>query len=135
MKPGMPTLFGIWQGRLVFGLPGNPVASMVTFEQFIRPAIYKMLGRRDVVPANIEAILTEGVKQTLGRKRLLRVNLSLKGGQYYATLTGPQGTGILSSMLGADGLLVVPEDRGYIEAGERVTVQLLNKGVGGPGNG
>jgi molybdopterin molybdotransferase len=131
IKPGMPTLFGVWPGRLVFGLPGNPVASMVTFEEFIRPVIYKLLGRADVIPATIEAILAEDIKKKLGRKHLLRVSLSLKDGQYQAATTGPQGSGILSSMLGADGLLIIPEDKDYIKTGERVTVQLLNKGVAG----
>jgi molybdopterin molybdotransferase len=134
IKPGMPTLFGTWRGRLGFGLPGNPVASMVTFEEFIRPAIYKMLGRRDVMPAQIEAILTEDIRKKVGRKQLLRVKLSLQEGRYYAATTGPQGTGILSSMLGADGLLLVPEDKAYIEAGERVVIQLLNKNVTGTRN-
>jgi molybdopterin molybdotransferase len=131
IKPGMPTLFGRWRGRLVFGLPGNPVASMVTFEEFIRPAIYKMLGRKDVEPVYVEAILTEDIKKKRGRKHLLRVGLELKDGRYYAATTGPQGAGILSSMLGADGLLIAPEDREHIKAGERVAVQLLNTGVTG----
>lgn len=134
IKPGKPTLFGSWDGRLVFGLPGNPVASMVTFEEFIRPAIYKMSGRKQVMPTYIEAELTEDIKKKLGRKHLLRVSLSLDNGRYYAATTGPQGSGILSSMLGADGLLIMPEDLDFIRAGEKVTVQLLNKSVVGARN-
>jgi molybdopterin molybdotransferase len=131
IKPGMPTLFGVWQGRLVFGLPGNPVACMITFEQFIRPAIYKLLGRDNIKPIYVNAILSESIKKKPGRVHLLRVTLNLKNGQYYASINGPQGTGILSSMLGADGLLMIPADRENVNEGEQLTVQLLPRSVTG----
>ncbi len=131
IKPGKPILFGRWDEKLVFGLPGNPVASMVTFEEFIRPTIYKMLGKKQILPDYIEAISTEDIKKKLGRKHLLRVSLTLKEGRFYATTTGQQGSGMLSSMSGADGLMIIPEDSAGINAGEKVTVQLLNKSVVG----
>ncbi len=134
IKPGMPTLFGRWDEKIVFGLPGNPVASMVTFEEFIRPAIYKMLGRKQVMPDYIEATSAETIKKKQGRKNLVRVTLTLKDGRYYATPAGQQGAGMLSSMLGADGLMILHEDSAGITAGETATVQLLNKSVVGTGN-
>jgi molybdopterin molybdotransferase len=134
IKPGKPSLFGRCDKRLVFGLPGNPVASMVTFEAFIRPAIYKLLGKKQVLPDYITAIATENIKKKPGRKHLVRVMLTQKDGRYYATTTGQQGSGMLSSMLGAAGLMIIPADSAGIAAGETATVQLLNIGVVGTKN-
>ncbi len=133
IKPGMPTLFGLWENRLVFGLPGNPVASMVTFEHFIRPLIYKMLGRKDTTDVFVQAIATEDIKNKPGRRKYLRVQLEYKKGNYYASATGAQGSGMLSSMLGADGLMIIPENVEYIMAGQEVKVRLLCKTVTGGG--
>jgi molybdopterin molybdotransferase len=125
MRPGKPLAFGSFpasDGRRVphLGLPGNPVSSMVTFELFGRPAIYKMMGRaaweRPVVTATAE----ERIENQDGRRVYARAILSERDGRLYASLTGPQGSGILTSMALANALAIVPEDVPAIEAGEAV---------------
>ena len=124
MRPGKPMTFGSIEGRPVFGLPGNPVSAMVTFELFVRPALRRMQGcvavdrPRIVVPA-LEPIANPG-----GRRGYLRVTLARDGGGYGARLTGDQGSGILRSMVLADGLAVVPPDT-TVPAGGRVEVIVL----------
>jgi molybdopterin molybdotransferase len=126
MKPGMPVVFGTIQGKPVFGLPGNPVSSMVSFEQFVRPSLLKMMGHRQLFRPEIDAILREDVQKRPGRRHFIRALVSLEKGQYFVTPTGAQGSGILKSMVKAKGLMVIPEDREIVKAGERVKVQLLD---------
>jgi molybdopterin molybdotransferase len=126
MKPGMPVVFGTVQGKPVFGLPGNPVSSMVSFEQFVRPSLLKMMGHRKLFRPVIDAILREDVQIRPGRRHFIRAFVSLEKGQYFVSPTGAQGSGILKSMVKAKGLMVIPEDREIVRAGERVNVQLLD---------
>jgi molybdopterin molybdotransferase len=130
MKPGKPLAFGTLElGRRAvphLGLPGNPVSSMITFEQFARPAIFKMLGRKDFAKPTIIATAGERVKNTDGRRILARVQVSEENGQYVARLVGPQGSGILTSMTRANGLMIVPEDAPSVEKGDQVQVQMLD---------
>jgi molybdopterin molybdotransferase len=126
MKPGMPVVFGTVQGKPVFGLPGNPVSSMVSFEQFVRPSLLKMMGHRKLFRPVIDAILREDIQKRPGRRHFIRAFVSLEKGQYFVTPTGAQGSGILKSMVKAKGLMVIPEDREIVKAGERVKVQLLD---------
>ena len=126
MKPGMPVAFGTIQGKPVFGLPGNPVSSMVSFEQFVRPALLKMMGHQQLFRPVIEAVLKEDIQKTPGRRHFIRAFVSVEKGQYFASVTGPQGSGILKSMVKANGLVIVPEDREMVSAGETVEVQLLD---------
>lgn len=125
MKPGKPLAFGRIQGVPLIGLPGNPVSAMVSFEQFARPAILKMLGKTHLRKPTIEAILEEGVTSS-GRRSFRRVIVEKREGQYYATTTGPQGSGILTSMVKANGLAIIPEGVRRMEAGQRVEVQMLD---------
>jgi len=132
MKPGFPMAFGRFRGAelpLVFGLPGNPVSAMVTFEQFVRPALRKMMGHRSWYRPTVQAILTQSLEKTAGRLHFVRVTLSRSGGQFHATSTGNQSSGVLSSMSQADGLLVFPADATKLSAGEHATVQVLNDDV------
>ena len=126
MKPGMPVVFGTVQGKPVFGLPGNPVSSMVSFEQFVRPSLLKMMGHRRLFRPVIDAILKEGIQKRPGRRHFMRAFVALEKGQYFVTATGAQGSGILKSMVKANGLMVIPEDREIVKAGEKVKVQLLD---------
>lgn len=126
MKPGKPVAFWMYEGKPVFSLPGNPVSSMVTFEQFVRPSLLKMMGHRNLFRPVVEATLKEEIQKEPGRKHFMRAILSQEGGSYYVTTTGPQGSGILRSMVKANGLLIVPEDCEILRAGEIVKVQLLD---------
>jgi molybdopterin molybdotransferase len=126
MKPGKPLVFGTIHGIPVLGLPGNPVSVMVSFEMFVRPAILQMLGVPVLHRQTIEAILVDGVANKDGRRHYLRVRLQRGQGTPHAHLTGGQGSGILSSMVKADGLAVIPEDWASVPPGSRVQVLVLN---------
>jgi molybdopterin molybdotransferase len=127
MKPGMPVVFGTIQGKPVFGLPGNPVSSMVSFEQFVRPALLKMMGHRQLFRPVIDAVLKEDIQKTPGRRHFMRAFVSFEKDHYFVTSTGAQGSGILKSMVKANGLIVIPEECEMVRAGETVKVQLLDR--------
>jgi molybdopterin molybdotransferase len=131
MKPGKPLAFGTLDaadGRKVphLGLPGNPVSSMVSFEQFARPAILKMLGKKNLAKPTVSAISESKVKNKDGRRIFTRVFVRKEEDEYYTNPVGPQGSGILTSMGQANGLMITPEDVDYTEAGDRVDVQMLD---------
>ena len=132
MKPGKPLAFGMIKGVSKniphLGLPGNPVSSMVTFELFARPAILKMMGKKNLTKPIIEAVMEDSVVNSDGRRIFARAVVEKRGGQYFARLTGPQGSGILTSMSLANGLAIIPEDKAEMEAGEIVQVMMLNWG-------
>jgi molybdopterin molybdotransferase len=136
MKPGKPLAFGIikkMEGKRKkkvphLGLPGNPVSSMITFEQFARPAILKMLGKKILAKPNIRAVIEDDVVNTDGRRLFARVIVTKRGGRYHASLTGPQGSGILTSLAKADGLAIIPENSQGVKAGDMVEVQMLDWG-------
>lgn len=127
MRPGQPLAFGTIGGRPVFGLPGNPVSSMISFEQFVRPSLLKMMGHRQLFRPVIEATLKEEIKKTTGKRYFIRGSVFFEKGQYFVTTTGEQGSGILTSMVRANGLIVIPEDQEMVRAGEKVKVQLLDR--------
>jgi molybdopterin molybdotransferase len=125
MRPGKPITFGFLDGRPVFGLPGNPVSAMVTFELFVRPALRAMSGHRRVHRARIRARALAAIPNPGQRRGYLRVTLTADGaGGYGARLTGEQGSAILRSMVLADGLAVVPGDT-VVQAGDPVDVIVL----------
>jgi molybdopterin molybdotransferase len=124
LRPGKPTWFGTTGDTLVFGLPGNPVSSMVTFALFVRPAIAALQGADPATP-RVEARLTEAVPRNPGRDEAVRVRLTQSGSVRSATPTGPQGSHQLTSMLNADGLAIVTAGSGDAAAGETVEVELL----------
>ena len=135
MKPGHPLAFGVLQRNqdgskkatgLFFGLPGNPVSSMVCFEEFVAPALRRMMGHVRLYRRTITARLTHGIKHQPGRTEFVRVMLAKGEGGYAATSTGAQGSGMLLSMARADGLMVVPAESPGIASGSVVTVQLLD---------
>jgi molybdopterin molybdotransferase len=126
MKPGHPMAFGIANRTSVFGLPGNPVSSMVCFEQFVLPALRRMMQHPRLHRRTIEAHVAGAVRHKPGRTEFIRVTLSKQDGVFVATSTGEQGSGILASMAKADGLMVVPAACTGLETGDVVTVQLLD---------
>jgi molybdopterin molybdotransferase len=128
MRPGAPVGFGLLDGRPWIGLPGNPVSTMVTFELFVRPVIRRLLGHR--LPFRQAIPVRVGEPITLGPplRHFLRVVVAPDGtdGVLTARLTGPQGSGILTSMARANALLIVPEDRPSVAAGETLHALVLD---------
>jgi molybdenum cofactor synthesis domain-containing protein len=127
MRPGGPTTVGLVRGKLVFLLPGFPVASMVAFETLVGPTIRKMMGAKNLDPrCEVKAILGNRVASTLGRRDYVRVRLELDPeGVNIAYPVRISGSGIISSMTKADGLIEVHEDSEGIEKGSKVTVKLF----------
>jgi molybdopterin molybdotransferase len=125
LKPGKPTWFGVAPGgTLVFGLPGNPVSSMVTFLLFVRPAIRALLGVEERVGRS-SAILDEDLPAAPGRDHAVRCSLELREDGWHARPTGNQDSHVLTSMLGADALVIVPANGDAPVAGSRIEVELL----------
>ncbi len=126
MRPGAPLGFGIMGGLPWIGLPGNPVSTMVTFELFVRPVIRRMLGHRRLFRRAVDVVLEEPVMIGARLMHFLRAIVTPRGdGTLGARLTGPQGSGILTSMTLANALLVVPEDRPHSEVGDTLHAILL----------
>jgi len=123
LRPGKPVAFGHVGGVPFFGLPGNPVSAMVTFDVFVRPALLKLTSQPDAVQT-VNAVLGEDL-QSDGRRSYLRVNLRRDGNTLIATTTGTQSSGALTSMVKADGLIIIPEGVQYASAGEIFSVRLL----------
>ena len=133
MQPGMPQAFGLLRGPTgaavpCFGLPGNPVSALVSFEVFVRPAVRRLQGRTDLNRPRVEAVLDEALTSPQGKVSFLRVRLRRRQGVWHAAPTGPQGSGILRSMVEAGGLAEVPAERTEVAAGERLVVHLLVDG-------
>jgi len=134
MKPGKPLAFGRIETTMgearrsvpVLGMPGNPVSVMVSFEIFARPAILKMLGHTDLTRRTVEATLTDEIRSKDDRRHYVRVRVQEREGKYEASLTGAQGSGILTSMVRANGLAIIPETWQNAPAGSTVRVILLD---------
>ncbi len=125
-RPGMPLAFSILEGgeapRYLFGLPGNPGAVMITFEEYVRPFLNLLSGRAEHLAPEIEARLFQEVRKKRGRLNFLRVRLSIKDGEWWAESTGEQGSGILRTMVPADGLALIPAEAESLPAGSKVVV-------------
>jgi molybdopterin molybdotransferase len=126
IRPGHPLAFGTTANTVVFGLPGNPVSSMVCVEEFVLPALRYMQGHSRLFRRTVEARLAGAVKTRAGRTEFVRVTLQRDGEGYIATSTGNQSSGALISMSKADGLLVVPTGNNGLEAGATARVQWLD---------
>ena len=126
IRPGQPLAFGKIQGKLAFGLPGNPVSSMVTFEQLVRPALLKMSGCRSYGRPMIQAIFQERFSKRGDRRHFLRGILTRQEKVFKVRTTGDQGSGILTSMVKANCLIDVPVEVERLNPGDEVVVQLLS---------
>jgi molybdopterin molybdotransferase len=129
MRPGKPLAFGALNDVPLFGLPGNPVSSMVSFEQFVRPSILKMMGHRNLYRRTVKAELRDAISKKKGVRHFIRARISFEDGRYFAVTTGAQGSGILKSMVQANGLIVLPEEKTSVRVGETVTVQLVDQSL------
>jgi molybdopterin molybdotransferase len=130
IKPGFPLAFGRLEHEnapLVFGLPGNPVSAMMTFEQFVRPALRKMMGFSSWCRPLVEARLAEDLHKKAGRLHFVRVRLERRGGEIFARSTGSQSSGVLRSMILAQGVLIFPAEATELRAGDTASVQVLDE--------
>ena len=123
MQPGRPMAHGRIGPAHFFGLPGNPVASMLTFFLFVRPALWKLMGRKELSPQRFTAVTTEAMKKKKGRQEFKRGILTFRDQEWRVQTTGPQGSGILTSMVLANCFIILEEDRGDVDAGETVWVE------------
>jgi molybdopterin molybdotransferase len=125
LQPGKPTWFGRRGPVLVFGLPGNPVSAVVTFSLFVRPALAALQGRSVAPGLETEAVLATAVRRNPDREQAVRVRLERRNGTLVATPNGPQGSHIVTSLLGADALAFIPAGEGELEAGAAVALERL----------
>jgi molybdopterin molybdotransferase len=124
LRPGKPVWFGVGERALVYGLPGNPVSAMVTFQLFVRSALAALQGADPSAPRG-EAVLDEAVPRNPRREEAVRVRLRPDRDGWHAKTTGEQGSHMLTSMLRADALAFVAAGQGEVAAGERVEIELL----------
>ena len=129
MQPGMPQGFGTIgpDSTPVFGLPGNPVSALVSFEVFVRPALRRMLGAEPLERPRVSAVATEALSSVKGKRSFLRVHLAVRKGSYVVTPVSGSGSHLLAGMARANALAVVPEEVEHVAAGEAVTVMLLER--------
>jgi molybdopterin molybdotransferase len=133
VKPGKPLAFGRIKGNNGnstphLGLPGNAVSCMVSFELFVRPALMKMMGKTNFDKPMVEVITEDDIANDSGRRLYDRAVVRRRNGNYFSSLTGPQGSGILTSMSLANALVVIPEEKKRIEKGEKVQALMLDWG-------
>jgi molybdopterin molybdotransferase len=126
MKPGKPLAFGQIGGVPLLGLPGNPVSAMVSFEQFGRPAILKMLGKTVFQKPQVEAIIHGQARNKDGRRNFLRAFVENRNGEWHARLASSQSSGVLTSMVLANGLAILPEEEKAVKDGDRLKVIMLD---------
>jgi molybdopterin molybdotransferase len=132
MKPGKPLAFGVLDETLVFGLPGNPVSVMVSFELFVRPALLRLMGYRKTTRPLYRAVISEDAVNRDGRVYLVRVRAWREDGVWHVSSTGAQGSDILRSMVGANGLALIPGGSRGVRAGEEVEFLLLREDLEEP---
>jgi molybdopterin molybdotransferase len=129
MKPGKPLAFGTFAGDAGrvphIGFPGNPVSSMISFELFARPAIFKMMGKTGWQRPTLRVVVEDRIANRDRRRIFARAVVSERDGRYYASLTGPQGSGVLTSMMIANALAIVPEDVPEVRPGDELTAMML----------
>jgi molybdopterin molybdotransferase len=130
MQPGMPQGFGTigLDSVPLFALPGNPVSALISFEVFVRPALRRLVGARDLYRPIVPVVLTEGWRSPLGKREYVRVRIThddLVG--YQATPVGGAGAHLLSTMANAEALLVIPEHATDLPAGTRASAMLLDR--------
>ncbi|MBV8033427.1 MAG: molybdopterin molybdenumtransferase MoeA, partial [Betaproteobacteria bacterium] len=126
MRPGRPMAFGRIGDAFLFGLPGNPVAVMVTFYQFVRPSLLYLSGQAgELEPPLLRVPCAENLRKVPGRTEYQRGVLFAEGGAWRVRTTGQQGSGVLRSMSEANCFIVLEHERGKVGAGEPVRVQLF----------
>jgi molybdopterin molybdotransferase len=125
VKPGKPCTFGMKENKLIFGLPGNPVSTLTSFIQFVRPALLRLMGAKRITKPIVHAFLEEDITKQPGKIHLLRGYFTIKESQFYVSTTGNQNSSVLRSMRDANCLIIVPENITKVKAGEKVAIQLI----------
>lgn len=123
IKPGKPIFFGTLEKKLIFGLPGNPVSCLVTFNQFVRPAILKMMGHKKVNHVRKKARAIEAIKGSAGKTDFLRGIYEVEGANITVKLAGQQGSAMLLSLASSNCLIILPEEKSFIGVGEEVEIE------------
>ena len=128
-KPGGPLGFWLWGGTPVFGIPGNTVAAMVCMEEYVRPALRKMMGHARLLRPEVTAVFEGDFRKSApdGKVHLVRVRARREGGRVVVSPSGPQGSGILTSMLRSNALALVPADALALKSGDEVSVHLVEE--------
>jgi molybdopterin molybdotransferase len=128
-KPGGPLGFWLWGDKPVFGIPGNTVAAMVSMEEYVRPALRKMMGHTKLLRPEVKATFEGSFRKSApdGKVHLIRVRARREGDRLVAAPSGPQGSGILSSMLRSNALALVPADATDLKTGDEVTIHLVEE--------
>lgn len=127
IKPGSPVICGLWEGKLVIGLSGNPAAALISFELLVRPLLKKIIGIKDVKDKYLEVELLDGFSKKSPQRRFLRVRVLWADGKWIAYLTGKQESGILRSMVGCNALIDIPRGSGQIAPNTKVRALLLEE--------
>jgi len=126
IKPGMPLVFGMHESTAIFGLPGNPVSSVVTFLEFVRPALSLMMGETEFSPPlRLHALLEEEIKKSDGKRHFVRGIMKNHNNSLVVRTTGSQLSNVLTSLTRANCLIVLPETKEHFSIGEQVEVELL----------
>jgi len=126
MKPGKPLAFAVVADKPLFALPGNPVAAMVGFEMFVRPALLAMMGHTRIIRPLVKAVVTEPIHNSGDRPHLIRALVELKNGKYHLKTTGDQGSARLSSLTLGNALILVPAGAA-VDKGDEVDASLLDR--------
>jgi molybdopterin molybdotransferase len=126
MKPGKPLAFGVKGNKIFFGLPGNPVSTMIAFIEFVRPVLLKLMGAEKHKKPIVKAILGDDLVKKPARLHFLRGVFSVKNGQFHVKVTGSQGSGILKSMSKANCFIILKEGLKFAKKGDLVPIQLIN---------
>ena len=127
IKPGRPLAFAVKGGVAIFSLPGNPVSTMITFEEFVRPALLKLAGQRQLLKPLVRATLQQALRKKPGRVQLVRVTVQSGPNGLVVASSGDQNTGILRTSLHANGIAVLPFAHGDYAAGDEIPVHLLGR--------
>ncbi|MFC1562862.1 gephyrin-like molybdotransferase Glp [candidate division KSB1 bacterium] len=125
IKPGKPTVFGTKNSNIIFGLPGNPVSTIITFTKFVSPCISKMMGIESSQRKIIPCISDENISLEKGRKNFVRVRVEKRNNQIYAKTTGAQASARLKSIIKAEGIMLLSEQKNEVKKGEMVLVELF----------
>jgi molybdopterin molybdotransferase len=125
VKPGKPFVFGRKENKLIFGLPGNPVSTLTSFIQFVRPALLRLMGAKKITKPIVNAILEEDLSKKPRVKNLVRGYFTVKDNEFHVSTTGNQGSSVIRSMNDANCLIVIPEGVTEVKAGEKVAIQLI----------